>query len=279
MASLKQRAGWNRLKDSVALFGPEHDFTKLHVPLEDADPDDAFSMVPYEKGAAFLLYLESLVGGPTYFERFLKAYVLRFQYGTVSWEQFRSFFTEYFREHKIAATTLDSIDWDKWVHGTGMPDWEPPLDSSLIDAVAQAAAHWIENRSAPSWASKRLSNWSADQLIAFVEELLNADADLITGELIDAVDEWYNFSSTRNSEILFRWCLLCLRARDERRFGMVVRFLLEQGRMKFVRPLYRELFQAGPKGRATAIETFQENRAGYHAIAAKMIARDLGLEE
>ena len=34
------------------------------VDLTDTDPDDAFSEVPYEKGAAFLWYLEELVGGP-----------------------------------------------------------------------------------------------------------------------------------------------------------------------------------------------------------------------
>ena len=37
--------------------------TALVVDLEDVDPDDAFSVVPYEKGAAFLWYLEDLVGG------------------------------------------------------------------------------------------------------------------------------------------------------------------------------------------------------------------------
>ena len=30
--------------------------------MEDVDPDDSFSSVPYEKGFAFLCYLESLVG-------------------------------------------------------------------------------------------------------------------------------------------------------------------------------------------------------------------------
>ena len=37
--------------------------TALVVDLEDVDPDDAFSVVPYEMGAAFLWYLEDLVGG------------------------------------------------------------------------------------------------------------------------------------------------------------------------------------------------------------------------
>jgi leukotriene-A4 hydrolase len=45
-------------------LGESNPLTALVVDLEDVDPDDAFSVVPYEKGAAFLWYLEDLVGGP-----------------------------------------------------------------------------------------------------------------------------------------------------------------------------------------------------------------------
>lgn len=32
--------------------------------MRGADPDEAFSTVPYEKGFALLFYLETLLGGP-----------------------------------------------------------------------------------------------------------------------------------------------------------------------------------------------------------------------
>lgn len=38
--------------------------TALVVDLSGVDPDDAFSVVPYEKGCVFLWYLEDTVGGP-----------------------------------------------------------------------------------------------------------------------------------------------------------------------------------------------------------------------
>ena len=37
------------IEDSVALFGPDHEFTKLVIDLKGKDPDDAFSSIPYEK--------------------------------------------------------------------------------------------------------------------------------------------------------------------------------------------------------------------------------------
>lgn len=40
------------------------EFTPLVINLTGVDPDDAYSVIPYEKGSAFLFYLEKLLGGP-----------------------------------------------------------------------------------------------------------------------------------------------------------------------------------------------------------------------
>ena len=45
--------------------------------------------------------------------------------------------------------------------------------------------------------------------------------------------------------------------------------------MKYVRPLYRELFKFDKE---LAVSTFKEHNAFYHAIARKMIAKDLQVE-
>lgn len=48
----------------VNTFGAKSPFTNLVINMEDVDPDDAFSSVPYEKGFALLYHLEELMGGP-----------------------------------------------------------------------------------------------------------------------------------------------------------------------------------------------------------------------
>ena len=45
------------------MLGETNPLTALVVDLEDVDPDDAFSIVPYEKGSALLWHLEEKVGG------------------------------------------------------------------------------------------------------------------------------------------------------------------------------------------------------------------------
>ena len=53
-----------------------------------------------------------------------------------------------------------------------------------------------------------------------------------------------------------------------------VKLATEQGRMKYTRPMYKELFKVDKN---LAIETFSANRNKYHPICAKMVARDLSL--
>jgi leukotriene-A4 hydrolase len=54
--------GWKAFRESVELYGKDHEFTKMVVDLKGKDPDDAFSSIPYEKGFNFLYYLDQLVG-------------------------------------------------------------------------------------------------------------------------------------------------------------------------------------------------------------------------
>lgn len=71
-----------------------------------------------------------------------------------------------------------------------------------------------------------------------------------------------------------RWQRLCLRHRCAFIVPHVLTFVKEVGRMKFVRPLYRDLY-GWEEHRSKAVETFQGWRHNYHPIAAKMLAQDL----
>lgn len=54
---------WKELQYAIDLQGKTNPLTALVVDLDGVDPDDAFSVVPYEKGSTFLWYLEDTVGG------------------------------------------------------------------------------------------------------------------------------------------------------------------------------------------------------------------------
>jgi leukotriene-A4 hydrolase len=87
----------------------------------------------------------------------------------------------------------------------------------------------------------------------------------------------YKFADSKNSEIFFRWSNLCIRSGNEEAYASIASFIQGQGRMKFVRPLYKGLFQRGGSAKELAVETFTANRHNYHPICAKMVATDLQL--
>jgi leukotriene-A4 hydrolase len=70
------------------------------------------------------------------------------------------------------------------------------------------------------------------------------------------------------------WLLLCMRAEDEAALQDALAFAKEQGRMKYVRPLYKALFQS-KMGKQPALQQFREVRSMYHPICEKLVASDL----
>jgi len=66
--------------------------------LAGVDPDDAFSIIPYEKGHTFLFYLEQLLGGPEVFEPFLKSYLNTFKYKSIQTDTWKDYLYKYFSD-------------------------------------------------------------------------------------------------------------------------------------------------------------------------------------
>jgi leukotriene-A4 hydrolase len=281
--------GWRALRDSVERFGHDHPYTVLNVKLKGVDPDDAFSSVPYEKGFNLLWYLEGLVGGPAAMDPFLRAHCERFKFGVTDSDEWRAFFVDYFKG-RVAPDKLAAIDWDAWFHKPGMPPAPmPPFDTTLSDASFRLADALLGGQHRVAAAD--VAGWSSSQTVVLLERLLTRQSEELAAAksagnvdavksryaaILRAIGEPYGLLHSRNAEVRHRWYELCIRADVEEVFPAVVAFLGEQGRMKFTRPLYRDLFQS-PKGRKHALEAFAKFRGGYHSICAKMCAKDLEL--
>lgn len=259
--------GYKDLKDSVDLMPDE--CTRLIPILGDADPDDYFSSIPYEKGFNLLYALEKRVGTPE-FEAFFKAYIQAFAYKTVTSDEFRAFFETHFEGNEA----IGDFDWDAWFHQPGMPPETPNFDRTHAEASESLAKQWIVfDREEGPLPSEDLSSWASNQTTCFLDTLLLEERPLQISTL-QAMNKKYGFAESRNSEILHRYCQLAVEAGDESILPVVVRFVTTQGRMKFVRPLYRALYQS-PMGKKLAVDTFLDSKDFYHPICAKMIASDL----
>lgn len=72
---------------------------------------------------------------------------------------------------------------------------------------------------------------------------------------------------------MLEWYLLCLKNRYMEIVNIIDSRLLERiGRMKFIRPIYKELKNCDA---ALAKSVFERNKQYYSAIAIDLIAKDL----
>jgi hypothetical protein len=89
-----------------------------------------------------------------------------------------------------------------------------------------------------------------------------------------ALDERFGLTRSTNSEILFQWLLLAVEHQYEPAYGRLEEFLTTVGRMRFLRPLYRELMKT-PGGERFAKRVYQRARPLYHPIAQHAVDRIL----
>ena len=106
-------------------------WTKLVVDLSGGkDPDDAFSRVPYEKGHTLLFHLETIVGKDAFLS-YMQKYLRDFATKSIS--------TDEWLQHLISSfppRTFDSVCWDTWLYGSGMPPNIPNYDTTMRDHVS-----------------------------------------------------------------------------------------------------------------------------------------------
>ncbi|PSC70392.1 Leukotriene A-4 hydrolase isoform A [Micractinium conductrix] len=278
--------GWLKLQDAVRKqFSEAHPFTCLVPDLSGGvDPDDAFSSIPYEKGFAFIHYLQELVGGSAKFEPFFRQYVQTFAGTPLTSDDFKAFFLDYFKgEEKVK-----EIEWETWFYKPGMPPVTNKYDESLGQQAYELAKKWHTSdvmgigSDGPAGASADdIKGWSSTQIVAFLDKLGELRSmQPLHPTITRKMDELYDLDASHNSEIRSSWLKLCIDAGDEATLPHAKAFLSEQGRMKFLRPLYRALHGSkSEKARQLAKETYEANRSAYHPIAAKLVAADLKLAE
>ena len=80
--SLGWAIGQKDLEESLERFHDQPELTVLRTHLEGIDPDDAFSSIPYEKGARFVAALEQALGEEV-FAAFLAEYMRRFRFQSI----------------------------------------------------------------------------------------------------------------------------------------------------------------------------------------------------
>ncbi len=250
--------GRTDLDDSVARFEKARtpELTRLRTKLSGIDPDEAFSVVPYEKGYLLLRALEAAAGREK-FDVLLKSWLTAHRFGSVDTDDFIAHF------EKAAPGLLARVNALQWIDSPGVPLDAPRATSARLDAVKAMAGKVPEVHEVSAW---RAIEWQL--FLEWSPRTLSA-AQLAT------LDSRFHFSTAKNSEVHVAWLLLSLQSGSNGVLPLVEAFLGRVGRMKYLKPLFAAL-HAQPATAVLARQLFEKNSARLHPIARTVISNMLG---
>ncbi len=237
------------------------DGQRLHW-IGEVDANENSSAITYDKGALFLRTIEGIVGRAQ-LDSYLRSYFDRYAFQPMTTQQFLADFRQHVVRGDAALETR--LKLDEWAYEPGIPNNAVAPHASGFAEVEQAVAAFGAGGPAPAaW-----SGWNTMQRQRFLQTLPRE----LPAARLAALEAPLGLNTIGNMEVRFDWLALAVRNGYEPAGAAVERFLTEQGRGKFVRPLYRALMDQGAWGQALARRIYQNARATYHPIVQAGVDR------
>ncbi|KOB72364.1 Leukotriene A4 hydrolase, partial [Operophtera brumata] len=157
----------------------------------------------------------------TVFDDFLRSYLNKFAQKSLDTDQFKAYLLNYFKDNEQLKTAVSAL--------AGRVRSAAPVSAEDVRAL------------------------TPHQMIYLLQMLV--DSVPLSVDRLREVGDKYKLNTSKNAEIQYRWLRLCVRSKDTARVDDVLQFVNAQGRMKYVRPLYRDLY-AWEEVRARAVDNF-----------------------
>lgn len=268
-SKLEAEVGYNELLYAIKAQGEDHKFTQLYSNFEDEDPDDAFSVVPYEKGFNLLYYLEKLIGKED-FREILRKYIKKFAYKSIEFKNFRDILEEELLEQR-KISILSQIDWNSWVYKPGFlikdVDFSTELSKkarNLYELISKTVITKEEGRIT-------YNSFNPFAKIIFLNTFLNSISGL-SRESFDLLKEITLLNDDyRHPELAYTWFQIAFQMKDYDSIPSACEYLKKQGRMKYIRPVLREFYKFD---RERCRKFFDEHKGIFHIVPVRIIQCD-----
>jgi leukotriene-A4 hydrolase len=242
--------------------GPTSHDTQLHIDLAGREADFGMGDIAYEKGAAFLETVESVVGRER-LDKFLRGYFDHFAFQPMTSDKL----VAYMNATLLTPEEAKKIDVHQWVYEPGIPANIVPVHSAAFAAVDSQVTAW---KNGGPTSALQTSKWSTNEWLHF----LGALPDTISTARMAELDKAFKLSSSGNSEIEFAWLTIAVRNHYQAAMPALDRFLTSQGRRKFVAPLYAQLVKTD-WGKAMAMDIYKRARPTYHSVTVGTLDKTL----
>jgi hypothetical protein len=255
-ALLSAALGRRELDEALERFSARPELTRLKTSLTGIDPDEAFSVVPYEKGFLFLVAIERQLGRPR-FDGLLKQWLGAHRFQAVTTAELTAFL------EAEEPGLLAKLGAEAWLNGPGVPANAPAFVSARLQVVEQVGEAGPEAALAARWTPTEWVLW------------LGRLPKPVSRAQVEVLDARYELSDSKNPEILVAWLQVALRAGHAPALKRVEDVLSVYGRMKYLRPLYTVL-NASAATREEAKRLFAQYAPRYHPIAQQVVRGLLG---
>jgi len=253
---MEMALGYARLKSDLENLDEAAQI--LAIDMRGIDPDDAFSNIPYNKGALFLYELEQKVGRDE-FDRFLLNYFNEFAFQSVTTEDFLAYL-----ERTLLQTHMEALDVDRinqWIFEPGLPDGAPHPTSDAFTRLDPVRQGWLDGEIVAS--DIDTTGWTYHQWKYFLDGM----PEMLSAEQLAEIDAAFGLTASRNNEVAFSWLRIAIRNDYAPAFARLEDFLMSIGRNKFVMPLYQDLMDNDKSD--FAVRVFEQARPGYHPLTVK----------
>lgn len=256
-ADMEWLIGVRELEDSRSTLPAGRDRSLL-PDMTGRDPDDAYSTVPYEQGALFLLFLEARVGRQT-FDTFLRRWFDSHAFQSATTDEFLAFL----HEHLPSAGT--AAEMQEWLRTETVPSSAAIPASDAFVKVVQACDVFLVTGDARGLAATA-KTWSTQEWLHFINTLPRT----LAAAPMTSLDRQFSFTASTNSEIAHAWFRLAIATHYAAASAAMEEYMVRIGRRKLVVPLYRDL-AATPDGKKTAARIYARARPGYHALTRQAV--------
>jgi len=254
--------GYQDMLSDFETFGINHADTKLCLDLNGRNPENAFSNIPYEKGAIFLKTLEENCGR-TKFDKYLNEYFNSYAFQSMNTELALKFMDQ----KLFDGDTLfrNKLKVREWIYGPGLPDNFVPTNPSRFIAVDSLR---ISFEKTGIISSVELKNWTTHEWLHFLRKLVRPQSL----SSMTYLDQNFNLSKSQNSEIAAEWFKLSIASNYAIAYPEMEKFLSKVGRKKFLEPLYGEMKKSKENSEMAQL-IFAASKKNYHPLTAIKIGK------
>jgi len=249
--------GYQDLQNDIAALNEEDEI--LAIDLRGRNPDDVFSNIPYEKGALFLREIENKIGREN-FDAFLMQYFEDFAFKSITTDTFLAYLDETLLAQYPSKLSKARID--AWVFKPGIPKGAPVPESDAFDKIDITRNAWLASE--VNAADIDTSQWTVHEWLYF----LNNMPSKLSANQLESLDAAFSLTTTQNNEIAHSWLMIAVGNTYKPAYDRLYDYLVDIGRNKLVKPLYRELSKT-PDGKAFAKRAFEQAKPGYHPLTIK----------